>query len=160
MLDIATRPPAISRNPASTRTPAPESDVPVPGAVTGAPGFPVAMVAATLGLMGLALAWQLLTIRHGGRSSLSDLPRVFLHRGLAPHHLPYVERVLEYPVGAGILLYLAALVAPSAHGVLVVTAFGASVAAVVVTVLLQRRNGTSAWRWALASPLLLFAFQN
>jgi len=118
------------------------------------------MVAATLGLMALALAWQLLTIRHGGRSSLSDLPRVFLHRGLAPHHLPYVERVLEYPVGAGILLYLAALVAPSAHGVLVVTAFGASVAAVVVTVLLQRRNGTRAWRWALASPLLLFAFQN
>jgi len=118
------------------------------------------MVAATLGLMALALAWQLLTIRHGGRSSLSDLPRVFLHRGLAPHHLPYVERVLEYPVGAGILLYLAALVAPSAHGVLVVTAFGASVAAVVVTVLLQRRNGPRAWRWALASPLLLFAFQN
>ncbi len=156
MLDVAPRPPAPSA-PGAPRTavvgPTPPSD-------DGSPGFPLAMVAATVGLLALALAWQLLTIRHGGRSSLSDLPRVFLHRGLAPHHLPYVERVLEYPVGAGILLYLAALIAPNATGVLVVTAVGASVAAVVVTVLLQRRNGARAWRWALASPLLLFAFQN
>jgi putative flippase GtrA len=159
VLDVATRPPEPPV-PVAPRTvepaPAPTSTPPE----ARRPRFPFAMVAATIGLLALALAWQLVTIRHGGRSSLSDLPRVFLHRGLAPHHLPYLERVLEYPVGAGILLYLAALVAPSATGVLVVTALGASVAAVVVTVLLQRRNGARAWRWALASPLLLFAFQN
>ncbi len=118
------------------------------------------MIAATLATLALALTWQLVTVRHGGHSSLSDLPRVFLHRGLAPHHLPYVDRMLEYPVGAGLLLYLAALVAPSPVGVLFVTAIGASAAAVAVTLLLERRNGARAWRWALATPLLLFAFQN
>ena len=118
------------------------------------------MVAATVGMLALALAWQLATISHGGHSSLSDLPRVFLHRGITVGHLPYLDRMLEYPVGAGILLYLAAVVVPSATGVLVVTALAATGAAVAVTVMLERRNGSRAWRWVLASPLLLFAFQN
>src|SRR4051794_25847222 len=122
--------------------------------------FPTGMVLATLGMLALALAWQLLTYSHGGRSSLSDLPRVFLHRGVGPGAFPYVDRVLEYPVGSGTLLYLASLVSPTPLGVLLVTAAGASGLAVAVTVMLERRSGARAWRWALASPLLLFAFQN
>jgi len=117
-------------------------------------------VLATVGTLVVALVWQLATTRHGGASSLSDLPRLFLARRVGPGGLPYVSRVLEYPVGAGILFYLAAVVAPSPVGVLVVTALAAGVAAVAITVLLERRSGSRAWRWALASPLLLYAFQN
>jgi putative flippase GtrA len=117
-------------------------------------------VLATIATLGLALAWQLATISHGGHSSLSDVPRVLQHRGIGPGAVPYLARVLEYPVGAGVLLYLATLIAPGPVGALVVTAIAASVAAVVVTVLLARRDGARVWRWALASPLLLFAFQN
>jgi putative flippase GtrA len=119
-----------------------------------------ALVAATLATLAVALVWQLVTMSHGGHSALSDLPRVLLHRGIGPDHLPYLDRMLEYPVGSGVLLYLASVVSPTPTGVLVVTALAASAAAVAVTVLLARRDGSRAWRWALASPLLLFAFQN
>jgi uncharacterized membrane protein len=128
--------------------------------ITTRHAVPTALVAATLATLVLALVWQLLTIRHGGASSLSDLPRVLLHRAIGPDRPPYFDRMLEYPVVSGALLYLASVVAPSPKGVLVVTALAASVAAVAVTVLLARRDGTRTWRWALASPLMLFAFQN
>jgi len=116
--------------------------------------------AATVATLALALAWQLATVSHGGHSSLSDLPHLVLARGIGPGALPYVDRVLEYPVGSGVLLYLATLVTPTPVGVLVVTAVAASVAAVAVTVLLARRDGMRALRWALAPPLFLYAFQN
>ena len=118
------------------------------------------MVAATLGMLAAAFAIQLLVYDHGGHTSLSDLPHVFLHRGIGLHALPYADRVLEYPVGAGWLLYLAAVIAPSPMGVLVATAIGATVLCVVITIVLERRCGPRAWRWAVGTPVLLFAFQN
>ena len=43
---------------------------------------------------------------------------------------------------------------------MVVVALLAGLLALGVTVLLARRFGARAWRWALGTPLLLFAFQN
>jgi uncharacterized membrane protein len=118
------------------------------------------MVAALLGLLAAGFALQVAFFAHHGHSALSDLPRVFLHRGISPTRLPYVDRVLEYPVGAGILLYLATLVAPTAFGVLIVTALAATAVCGALVVALERRCGARAWRWAVGTPLLLFAFQN
>ena len=122
--------------------------------------LPVAMIAANLGLLVAALAIELALYGHGGHSSLSDLPRVFLHRGMGAGSIPYVDKNLEYPVGAGILFYLASLAAPTALGVLLVTAAGAAAASVAITVALERRCGGRAWRWAIGTPVLLYAFQN
>jgi uncharacterized membrane protein len=63
-------------------------------------------------------------------------------------------------VGAGILLYLATVVAPTALGVLTVTALAATAVCVALAVVLERRSGARAWRWALGTPLLFYAFQN
>jgi uncharacterized membrane protein len=122
--------------------------------------FPTAMVAATLAMLAAGFALQLVAFRDGGQHALSDLPGVYLHRHVGTGGFPYIDRALEYPVGAGILLYVAALIAPSPMGVLVVTALASTAVCVWITVALERRCGTRAWRWALASPVLLFAFQN
>jgi hypothetical protein len=118
------------------------------------------MLLAASALMVGAMVIQLLAFRHGGRSSVSDLPRVFLHRGIRPDALPYLDRMIEYPVLAGLLLYLASLVSASPLGVLIVTGVAAAALFVLMTVLLARRFGHRAWRWALATPVLLYAFQN
>ena len=114
----------------------------------------------TIAMMLIGLALQLAVFANGGHIALSDLPRVFLHRGVGPGGLPYIDRVLEYPVGSGILLYLTASIAPSALGVLVITAAGATALSSTIAIVLARRYGARAWRWALATPLLLLAFQN
>jgi hypothetical protein len=118
------------------------------------------MVAATLGLLVAGFVMQLLVYGHGGHTAISDLPRVFLHRGVRPDAPPYLDKVVEYPVGAGLLLYLAALVSPTPFGVLVVTALASSALCVAITVALERRVGQRAWRWALGAPVMLYAFQN
>ena len=122
--------------------------------------IPVAMIMATLGVLAAAVVLQLAVYAHGGQTALSDIPRVLLHRRIGPGAMPYIDRQLEYPVGAGILLYVATLIAPGPLGALVVTAIAAGAVCVGITVVLERRCGPRAWRWALASPLLLFAFQN
>jgi uncharacterized membrane protein len=119
-----------------------------------------AMVAATLGLLVAGFALQLLVYGHGGHTAISDLPRVFLHRGVRPDALPYLDKVVEYPVGAGLLLYLAALVSATPFGVLVVTGVVSAALCVAITVVLERRVGARAWRWAVAAPVMLYAFQN
>src|SRR4051812_20690476 len=122
--------------------------------------FPTAMVAATVAVLAGAVVLQLAVHLMEPHTALSDLPGVVAHRGIGPTAPPYLDRVLEYPVGAGILLYLASVVDPTPLGVLTVTALAAGVASVATTVALERRCGARAWRWALATPLLLFAFQN
>jgi uncharacterized membrane protein len=119
-----------------------------------------AMVVATLVMLAAGSALQLAVFAHHGHTSLSDLPHLVIHRRVDAGHLPYVDRVLEYPVGAGVLLYAATLVAASPMGVLVVTAIAATACCVYVTVRLARRYGTRTWRWALGAGLLLYAFQN
>jgi Glycosyltransferase family 87 len=118
------------------------------------------MVVAGSATLVLALALQLLALRHGAHGSISDLPHVFLHRGIRPGTLPYLDRPIEYPVVAGFLLYAASLVWASPVGVLLVTAVAASALFLTVTALLARRFGARAWRWAIATPIMLYAFQN
>jgi uncharacterized membrane protein len=119
-----------------------------------------AMAAATTGLLLAGFALQLAVYRHGGHTAISDLPRVYLHRGMGPDVVPYVDRALEYPVGAGLLMFAAAQLAPSAFGVFAVTALGAAALCVAITVGLEHRYGVRAWRWAIGVPLMLYAFQN
>jgi putative flippase GtrA len=157
VLDVVERPPTLT---GWSRQSTDDARPPAPARTPDHPARVRALVAATLITLAVALVWQLVTMSHGGHSALSDLPRVLLHRGIGPDHPPYLDRMLEYPVGSGVLLYLASVVSPTPTGVLVVTALAAAAAAVSVTVLLARRNGARTWRWALASPLLLFAFQN
>ena len=103
---------------------------------------------------------QLLVYGHGGRTSLSDLPHVFLSRGVGPSRLPYIDRVVEYPVGGGMLLWVATLVRNSPLGVLTVTGTAAAGLALFVGVTLRRHFGPRAWRWMVGPPIALFAFQN
>ncbi|HEY3723252.1 MAG TPA: glycosyltransferase 87 family protein [Acidimicrobiia bacterium] len=119
------------------------------------------MIAGATGItLVAALLLQLAFVGHHGHNSLSDLPRVFAHRRVGTGGLPYVDRMIEYPVVAGELLYLAATVWPTPTGVLVVTAAAASVVGVILALVLERRVGARAWRWAVGTPLLLYAFQN
>jgi hypothetical protein len=138
---------------------APSTSVGQRSPVAGRP-FPTGMVVTVIAMLVAGLALQLVVYGSGGHSSLSDLPRVFLHRGIGPGAFPYVDRVIEYPVGAGMFLYLASLMSPTPLGVLVVTALTSTVLCVAITVVLERRVGRRAWRWALALPILLYAFQN
>jgi hypothetical protein len=118
------------------------------------------MVAATAAVLVGAYVLQIVAYSADPHSELSDLPRVLAHRVMGPAAPPYLDRVLEYPVGAGILLYLASAVDPTPLGVLTVTALAAGAVCLVTTVALERRCGARAWRWALATPLVVFAFQN
>jgi uncharacterized membrane protein len=118
------------------------------------------MIGATVAVLAAGFALQLAVYAHGGHTALSDLPRVVLHRGIGPGGLPYIDRVLEYPVGSGILLYLAAVIAPGPFGVLAITAAASATLCVTITVALERRFGARAWRWAVGAPVFLYAFQN
>ncbi len=121
---------------------------------------PAPMLAAC-GLVLLAgFALQMVAYGHGGHSAISDIPRVMLHRGITVGHWPYVDRVLEYPVLGGLLLAVAVTIGSSPLGAFVVIAILASGAALGITWLLAERFGARAWRWAIGTPLLLFAFQN
>src|SRR5436190_2551423 len=122
--------------------------------------LPWPMIVATVSMLAAGFALQLVVYGNGGHSALSDIPRVLLSRGIGPGNLPYIDRVLEYPVGAGLLLYVASLLAPGPFGVLAVTALASSAVCVAVTIVLERRFGACAWRWALGAPLFLYAFQN
>ena len=71
------------------------------------------MVVATFVVLLVAFGLQLLAYGNGGHRAISDLPRVFLHRGVGPGSLPYLQRPLEYPVLAGGFLWAASLVSPT-----------------------------------------------
>ena len=120
----------------------------------------VRMIEAVVVVLAAGLVLQLVFYGHGGHDALSDLPRVFLHRGVGPGSLPYIDRAVEYPVVSGVFLYLAALVSPTPLGVLLVTALASAAVCIAITVVLEARFGPRAWRWAIGVPVLLYAFQN
>jgi uncharacterized membrane protein len=117
------------------------------------------LVACSL-VLAAGFALQLAAYRHGGNGSISDIPHLVLGRDLTTGHWPYVDRVLEYPVLAGLLLGLAVNLRGGPFGALTVVAALASMVTLGVTWLLGRRFGTRAWRWAIGTPVLLYAFQN
>jgi len=118
------------------------------------------MLTACGALLVLAFCVQIAAYGRGGHASISDVPHLVVARGITPAHWPYLDRALEYPIAAGLLLGSAVTVSPGPLGALVATAIAASVVALVLTWHLGRRFGSRAWRWALAPPLLLYAFQN
>jgi uncharacterized membrane protein len=118
------------------------------------------MLAATGLLLAVGFGLQVLVYGHHGHESISDIPRLVLARDLTPGHWPYVDRVLEYPVLAGLLLEAAVTLRPGPFGAFTVLAVLASLTALGVTWLLARRFGARAWRWAIGTPVLLYAFQN
>ncbi|HEY3674209.1 MAG TPA: glycosyltransferase 87 family protein [Acidimicrobiia bacterium] len=109
-------------------------------------------------LAGFAL--QVVAYGHGGQASISDIPRLVLHRDLTPGHWPYVDRLLEYPVLAGLLLGAAVAIGSSPFGALAVVAVFAALTTLGITWVLHRRFDARAWRWAIGTPVLLYAFQN
>jgi hypothetical protein len=60
--------------------------------------LPWPMIGATVALLAGAFALQLAAYGHGAGSAISDLPRVLVNRGIGPGSLPYIDRVIEYPV--------------------------------------------------------------
>jgi uncharacterized membrane protein len=118
------------------------------------------MVGGSVAVLAAGFALQLAMYSHGGHVALSDLPRVLVHRHIGPGALPYIDRVLEYPVGSGVLLYVASVVSSGPLGALAVTAAAAAALWVALTVALERRFGARAWRWAIGVPVFLYAFQN
>jgi Glycosyltransferase family 87 len=120
------------------------------------------LLVATGLVLAAGFALQALAYSHGHASvgSISDIPRLVVGRHLTPGHWPYFERPLEYPVLAGLLLGAAVSVWPGPFGALTVVAVLVGAVTVGVTWLLARRFGARAWRWAIATPLFLYAFQN
>jgi uncharacterized membrane protein len=118
------------------------------------------MIVASVAVLAAGFALQLAVYSHGGHVALSDLPRVLVHRNIGPGAVPYIDRVLEYPVGSGALLYFASVVASGPLVVLAVTGAAAAGLCVMLTVAFERRFGARAWRWAIGVPVFLYAFQN
>jgi uncharacterized membrane protein len=118
------------------------------------------MLAACSAVLAAGFCLQLLAYAHGGHVSISDVPRLVLSRHISPGHWPVVDRAFEYPVLAGLLVGAAVTVAPGPLGALTAVAIAASAVTLGLTWLLARRFGARAWRWAIATPVLLYAFQN
>jgi hypothetical protein len=118
------------------------------------------MLAACCLVLLAGFALQVVAYGHGGRASISDIPRLVLHRDLTPGHWPYVDRLLEYPVLAGLLLGAAVAIGASPFGALAVVGVFAALTTLGITWVLHRRFDARAWRWAIGTPVLLYAFQN
>lgn len=101
----------------------------------------------------------------------SDLRVMWFERGLAEHHVPFLQPILdpvtgqlltvEYPVLSGMLMWLVSLPVDSVRGFVALHAAVMAVCAVGITIILHRTCGARAWLWA-ASPVILWhlAFNN
>jgi uncharacterized membrane protein len=116
--------------------------------------------AATVLTLVLSAGLQLAIYRHGGHTSLGDIPGRFFAWRLKPDALPYVDRRVEYPVVIGYLAYVTALVGRTATSFLALTALVNAAATLLITRLLYVRAGSRITRWALGLPVLLYAFHN
>lgn len=92
--------------------------------------------------------------------ALSDVVHLFHLRGVRPWAPPYFDRVLEYPVGIGFVMYLISFVGGGALGFFFAGAVISGVLAVVVTIVLEARGSAHVLRWAFGLPLLLYVFLN
>ncbi|MDQ1383098.1 MAG: hypothetical protein QOG65_477 [Actinomycetota bacterium] len=90
-----------------------------------------------------------------------DIGRMYGDRGIDHAHAPYIDRDLEYPPLIGVVMYAATV--PFDHGYrnpFLVNMVLLTGLAAVTTWVLWRRDGSRAWRWALAPPLLVQGLQN
>ncbi len=112
------------------------------------------LVLLTLGTVAVGALVQLVSAL--GAHAVSDIPKLWFERGIRPGDPPYLDRPLEYPVLVGLAMWLTSW-APSRAAFLVVNAALLVPLAVVVTLLLERRVGAAAARWAVGVPLALYA---
>ena len=112
------------------------------------------LVLLTLATVGVGLAIQLGSAL-GGHAT-SDIPKLWFERGIRPTAPPYLDRPLEYPPVVGFAMWATSW-AGSRAGYLLVNAVLLAPLAVAVTVLVERRVGRAAWRWAAGVPLALYA---
>lgn len=125
---------------------------------TDTPSLGAALVgtAVTLGLA----AWLQLAVYGQGGHALSDIPGRFLHWGIGPGALPYVNRPVEYPVVIGFVAFAASWLGRTA-GTFFLTNGGINAGlAVAMTALLWTRGRDRIWRWALGAPVALYVFHN
>ena len=105
-------------------------------------------------------ALQLAVYRHGGHTSLGDIPGRYFAWHLGPHAFPYLDRRVEYPVVIGGVGYLTALVGRSGTSFFVLTALMSTGLAFLMTRLLVAREPTRVLRWVVGLPVVLYAFHN
>ena len=115
---------------------------------------------ATVLTLALSAGLQLAIYRHGGHTTLGDIPGRFFAWRLRPGVFPYVDRNVEYPVVIGYLAYVTALVGRTAASFFALTALLNAAAVLLITRLLYSRAGSRITRWALGLPVLLYAFHN
>lgn len=92
----------------------------------------------------------------------TDLIPLYGGRDLDESQFPYVESFNEYPVLTGLWMYLASLPADDSGSFFIWNAVGLGLVGLAVTFFLWRTSERSVhvlW-WALAPPLVLYAFHN
>lgn len=101
----------------------------------------------------------------------SDIQQLWIGRGIDQHLFPYVDGgfrppnqlyggTLEYPVLTGVVIWLSALPADTDGQFLAWSALPLAVAGLLSAALLAWLAGLRSWWFALAPPLVLYAFHN
>jgi uncharacterized membrane protein len=92
--------------------------------------------------------------------TLGDVPKVFELRGVRIDHPPYFDRMVEYPVVTGAVIYAAAIVGRDPRSFMIATAAVSALLALAVSLLLARMAPARVLRWAVALPLILYGAHN
>ncbi|MGB6057095.1 MAG: hypothetical protein WBF71_02440 [Microthrixaceae bacterium] len=114
----------------------------------------------TLATLTASAVLQIALYRHGGAEALSDIPGRLSVWNLSPHHLPYIDAHIEYPVVVGYVAFLLSVLTPSHGWTFLANCTFNVVLAMTMTVLLRVHGQKQIWRWVLGTPLLFFAFHN
>ncbi|HUR20588.1 MAG TPA: glycosyltransferase 87 family protein [Vicinamibacterales bacterium] len=90
----------------------------------------------------------------------SDMGGIYIDRQLAGGRFPYLAAPLEYPVGLGLILWLAAAVTTSVVSFVRVNMAIVAIASMVTSGILWRHAGRRAMLFAAAPTLAIYAFLN
>jgi hypothetical protein len=121
----------------------------------------VLLLVATAATFAVAVGLQLGSCVDGDCTrGLGDVAKVYVHRGVRPDAPPYIDRMVEYPVVTGAVIYAASFAGDSPTTFLLAIAALNGVLALAVTGMVGRVAPQRAWRWALAPPLALFGAHN
>jgi uncharacterized membrane protein len=124
-------------------------------------GLRIRLVVLTLISLSGAFALQLGGCRDGDCTrTLGDVPKVFVNRGVRLDAPPYLDRMVEYPVVTGAVIYGASAVGRDPRSFMLAVGAVNAALALGVTMLLARMAPARAWRWAAALPLVLYGAHN
>jgi uncharacterized membrane protein len=119
-------------------------------------GREVAIV--TVAVLVASLALQLVVYATG--HPLGDIPGRYIVDGVRPGRLPYLDASVEYPVGIGVAMWIAALASTSAWTFFLATAtMTAAGVALLVGMLYRRAPDRIGW-FLLAPAFFLYVFHN